>query len=77
MFNRIDFDMRNVTPELKESPRKLRNIILEVVKNTSALSEEADTSPCSRVRNIEDIITRRLEFNIQKIIKLEEKINYE
>ena len=66
---RIDFDMGNISTELARSPEKLRKIISEVVQNTSHLSQEEDTSPCARVPNIQFIITKRLEFNIQQNFK--------
>ena len=66
---RIEFDMGNISTELARSPEKLRKIISEVVQNTSHLSQEEDTSPCDRVPNIQFIITKRLEFNIQEYFK--------
>ena len=66
---RIEFDMGNISTELARSPEKLRKIISEVVQNTSHLSQEEDTSPCARVPNIQFIITKRLEFNIQQNFK--------
>ena len=61
--------MRNIPAELARSPAKLRKIISEVVEETSHLSEEEDTSPCARVPNIQFIITKKLEFNIQQNFK--------
>ena len=61
--------MRNIPIELAKAPARLRKIISEVVVNTSHFSAEEDTSPCARVPNIEFIITKRLEFNIQKYFK--------
>ena len=69
LTTRIDFDMRNIPAELARSPAKLRKIISEVVEETSHLSEEEDTSPCARVPNIQFIITKKLEFNIQQNFK--------
>ena len=66
---RIEFDMGHISTELARSPEKLRKIISEVVQNTSHLSQEEDTSPCARVPNIQFIITKRLEFNIQQNFK--------
>ena len=66
---RIEFDMGNISTELARSPEKLRKIISEVVQNTSHLSQEEDTSPCARVPNIQFIITKRLELNIQQNFK--------
>ena len=66
---RIEFDMGNISTELARSPEKLRKIISEVVQNTSHLSQEEDMSPCARVPNIQFIITKRLEFNIQQNFK--------
>ena len=66
MTTRIDFEMENVQVELPRSPAKLRKIISEVVENTSHFSQEEDPSPCARVPNIEFILTKRLEFNIQQ-----------
>ena len=66
---RIEFDMGNISTELARSPEKLRRIISEVVQNTSHFSQEEDTSPCARVPNIQFIITKRLEFNIQQNFK--------
>ena len=69
LTTRFDFEMKNIPEELAGSPAKLRKIISRVVQNTSHLSEEEDTSPCARVPNIEFIITKRLEFNIQQNFK--------
>ena len=47
--------------DIYESTNILRSRILEVARVTENLTGDADPSPCSKVLNIENIITQKLQ----------------
>ena len=53
------------TGDLKNIGSDLRTIIHSVKSKTLLQHGKQDTSPCSKVKNIEDILVRRLEHRIK------------
>ena len=55
------------TGDLNNLGPKLRKIIAAVKAKTKRQIGQADKSPCSKVKNIEDIMVKRLETRIKTI----------
>ena len=52
---------------IAESPQVLQHWIEELSLRNANVSSEADPSPCSKVPNIGDIITRKLSTSLANI----------
>ena len=53
--------------ELTNIVNELRKLVLEVKVNTKDLKGKEDISPCSKVRNIEDILLKRIKTRIREV----------
>ena len=53
--------------DLSSIVNELRKLVLEVKVNTKDLKGKEDISPCSKVKNIEDILLERIKTRIREI----------
>ena len=61
----LAFNINN--DKLEDAGKKMRQIIRNVTEVTKDKKGKDDTSPCSKVKNMADIMVRRLEHRITQL----------